>query len=66
MLPLLVLLLLHICWPCRMVGSETKTDIGVQLLVASASAASACASASASAASACASATASGSVQNGG
>ena len=60
MLLLLVLLLLHICWPCRMVGSDTKTDIGVQLLVASASAASA------SAASACAIATASGSVQNGG
>ena len=59
LLLLLVLLLLHICWPCRMVGSDTKTDIGVQLLVASANAASACA------ASACAIATASGSMQNG-
>ena len=47
-----------------MVGSDTKTDIGVQLLVASASAASANA-ASACAASACAIATASGSMQNG-
>ena len=64
LLLLLVLLLLHICWPCRMVGSDTKTDIGVQLLVASASAASANA-ASACAASACAIATASGSMQNG-